>query len=57
MNSEPPDMTTAQTNQIERLSQGVRDARALFSNSALNALYDTDAMPPKLRKAHVLTRL
>ena len=47
-----PEMTAAQRKQIERLSQAILDARALFPDSSLDVLYDTDAMPPELRKAH-----
>ena len=48
-----PEMTDTQRNRIERLSQAIFDARALFPDSSLDALYDTDAMPPVLRKAHI----
>ena len=48
-----PEMTDTQRNRIERLSQAILDARALFPDSSLDALYDTDAMPPVLRKAHI----
>ena len=48
-----PEMTDAQRNRIERLSQAILDARALFPGSSLDALYDTDTMPPVLRKAHI----
>ena len=47
-----PAMTAAQRKQIEGLSQAILDARALFSDSSLDVLYDADAMPPELRKAH-----
>ena len=47
-----PEMTAAQRKQIEELSQAILDARALFPDSSLDVLYDTDAMPPELRKAH-----
>ena len=47
-----PEMETSQRNQIERLSQAILDARALFPDSSLDVLYDTDAMPPDLRRAH-----
>ena len=49
-----PEMTDTQRNQIERLSQAILDARALFPDSSLDALYDTDTMPPVLRKAHIV---
>ena len=48
-----PEMTDTQRNQIERLSQAILDARAFFPDSPLDALYDTDTMPPVLRKAHI----
>ena len=48
-----PEMTDTQRNRIERLSQAILDARALFPDSSLDTLYDTDAMPPVLRKAHI----
>ena len=47
-----PEMTAAQRKQIEGLSQAILNARALFPDSSLDVLYDTDAMPPELRKAH-----
>ena len=47
-----PDMTDAQRNRIEALCQAVLDARTLFSDSPLDALYDADTMPPALRRAH-----
>ena len=48
-----PEMTDTQRDQIEKLSQAILDARALFPDSSLDALYDTDTMPPVLRKAHI----
>lgn len=47
-----PEMTAKQCERIEALAQGVLDARAAFSESTLDDLYDPDAMPPALRKAH-----
>ena len=47
-----PEMTAAQRKQIEGLSQVILDARDLFPDASLDVLYDTDAMPPELRKAH-----
>ena len=47
-----PEMTDAQCNRIEALFQAVLDARALFPDSPLDALYDADTMPPALRRAH-----
>jgi len=37
---------------IERLAQGVLDARAKFPDSSLADLYDPLTMPPALRKTH-----
>jgi hypothetical protein len=37
---------------VRGLAQGVLDARSEFPNATLADLYDADAMPPKLRKAH-----
>ena len=47
-----PDMTDGQQNQIGERSQAVLDARAKFPDASLDALYDTDTMPPSLRDAH-----
>ena len=47
-----PEITDAQRNQIEGLSQAILDARVLFPDSSLDALYDPDTMPPALRHAH-----
>ena len=47
-----PEMTDAQRNQMEGLSQAMLDARVLFPDSSLDALYDPDTMPPALRHAH-----
>ena len=47
-----PEMETAQRKQIERLSQAILDARALFPDSSLDVLCGTDTMPPDLRRAH-----
>ncbi|MCY3831086.1 MAG: hypothetical protein OXF89_18320 [Rhodospirillaceae bacterium] len=47
-----PDITDAQRKRIAALSQAVLDARAGFPDSPLDALYDPDAMPPVLRRAH-----
>ncbi len=47
-----PEMKKAQQSRIAELSQAVLDARAQFPNSPLDALYDTDTMPPALQKAH-----
>jgi len=47
-----PDATDTQRNRIRTLAQNVLDARAEFPGSTLADLYDIDAMPPQLRKAH-----
>jgi hypothetical protein len=47
-----PEATDPQRARIRSLAQAVLDARARFSNSTLADLYDVDAMPPQLRKAH-----
>ena len=44
--------TDRQRAKIRSLAQAVLDARAQFSNSTLADLYDVDAMPWQLRKAH-----
>jgi len=47
-----PEMSDTQCSRIEVLSQDVLDARAMFPDSPLDVLYDSDAMPPSLRTAH-----
>jgi hypothetical protein len=47
-----PDTTDKQETEIERLAQGVLDARGIFKNNSLVDLYDPDAMPRELLKAH-----
>ena len=47
-----PDATDQQRTKIRSLAHGVLDARDQFPNSTLADLYDADAMPPQLRKAH-----
>ena len=47
-----PTMTATQRANVAELAQGVLDARAQFPANNLDALYDPDAMPPKLRRAH-----
>ena len=47
-----PDATEQQRGKVRALAQGVLDARRSFPNSTLADLYDTEAMPPQLRKAH-----
>ena len=46
------DATDTQRAEIEKLAQGVLDARALFTDSTLADLYDPLTMPPELLKAH-----
>lgn len=48
----PENPTDKQINSIETAAQKVLDARALFPNSSLAALYDPLTMPPALTKAH-----
>jgi len=47
-----PEATGQQRAKIHSLAQAVLDARAEFKNSTLGDLYDAEAMPPQLRKAH-----
>jgi len=47
-----PETTEQQRARIGSLAQAVLDARTQFGNSTLGDLYDLDAMPPQLRKAH-----
>lgn len=47
-----PDATDVQKAEIEKLSQAVLDARALFPDSSLADLYDPVSMPRELLKAH-----
>lgn len=47
-----PEASEQQRLKIRSLAQAVLDARAQFPNSTLADLYDVDAMPPQLRKAH-----
>jgi len=47
-----PDVTDQQRARIRTLAHAVLDARMLFPSSTLADLYDVDAMPPQLRKAH-----
>ncbi len=47
-----PEATEQQRAKIRSLAQAVLDARTQFPNSTLADLYDADAMPPQLRKAH-----
>jgi hypothetical protein len=47
-----PTATDAQKAKVRSLAQAVLDARSQFPSATLADLYDTDAMPPPLRKAH-----
>ncbi len=47
----PPASNTLQA-RIRRLAQAVLDARARFPAATLADLYDADAMPPELHRAH-----
>lgn len=47
-----PDPTPAQKARIEKTAQGILDARKLYPNDSLAALYDDLTMPVELRKAH-----
>ncbi len=47
-----PETADHQRTKIRTLAQAVLDARAQFPTSTLGDLYDIDAMPPQLRKAH-----
>ena len=47
-----PNPTEAQKTKIEATAQAILDARALYPDSSLAALYDELTMPPELRKAH-----
>lgn len=47
-----PDVTDAQKAEIERLAQAVLDARAEYPEASLADLYDPNAMPANLTKAH-----
>lgn len=48
-----PTPTPAQMQQIERTSQAILDARALYPDSSLADLYDDTTMPQELRQAHL----
>jgi hypothetical protein len=47
-----PQVTDQQRTKIRTLAQAILDARSEFPEATLADLYDADAMPPKLRKAH-----
>jgi hypothetical protein len=48
----PKDPTDKQREKVERAAQAVLDARAQFPEATLADLYDPDAMPPELLRAH-----
>jgi hypothetical protein len=47
-----PSLNASDKGRLDDLAQGVLDARAVHSGATLADLYDPDAMPPDLRKAH-----
>ena len=47
-----PDATPAERGLVERLAQGVLDARAAWPDATLADLYDPNTMPADLRRAH-----
>lgn len=47
-----PTVTEAQKSKIEQTAQGILDARALYPDCSLAALYDETTMPNELRDAH-----
>ena len=47
-----PEVSETQRDRIKTLAQAVFDARKQFSSATLADLYDPDAMPSELRKAH-----
>lgn len=47
-----PTVTEAQKSKIEQTAKGILDARALYSDCSLAALYDETTMPNELRIAH-----
>src|SRR5690606_675383 len=47
-----PELTAPKVQKIESLAQAIFDARAQFPSLTLDDLYDPDAMPPVLRRAH-----
>ncbi len=47
-----PEPTEAQKAKIEQTAQGILDARGLYPNNSLAALYDPLTMPIELRRAH-----
>ncbi len=47
-----PEMNDSQRRQMADMSQAILDVRDRFPDSSLDVLYDRDAMPPALRRAH-----
>lgn len=47
-----PALTDANKGKLDTLAQAILDARAAHSGATLADLYDPDAMPADLRKAH-----
>ena len=47
-----PTPTEDQIKKIESTAQAIHDARELYPNDSLAALYNEVTMPPELRKAH-----
>ena len=47
-----PTPTESQRTKIEQTAQAILDARELYPNDSLAALYNETFMPPELRKAH-----
>ena len=47
-----PTPTEEQKAKIEQTAQAILDARAVYPDCSLADLYDENAMPPELRKAH-----
>ena len=48
-----PKPTEAQREKIVKAAQAILDARALYSDSCLAALYDKGSMPDELKNAHI----
>lgn len=46
------DFTTEQKEKLSETAQAILDARQLYPDSSLADLYDPEAMPVELRKAH-----
>lgn len=48
----PQDVSEVHRGRVQSAAQGVLDARAAFPDATLADLYDPNAMPPALRRAH-----